>query len=135
MRPDTWFRIALLFGVLYVVVGRLFAWPTTHPITWRYAAWAASGVLFAAHIAHEHIKLRSAPVTTAWHTAVAVAIGGLGLAVAGIIHSLSNGAGSLRAWLLALALFPIVTGLPALVVAFVAATIMDRAAPQFRHSI
>ena len=39
-----WLRAALLVGVAYVVVGRVFALPGEHARLWRLAAWLVSGV-------------------------------------------------------------------------------------------
>jgi len=94
--------VAFLLGVAYFVIGRVFAVPTDHVQAWRLAAWAISGVVYAAHIWYEHFRLRNSPRLAAAHVAVAVAIGGFGLAVAGMIHSLSSGSAIRPAWLLAI---------------------------------
>jgi hypothetical protein len=57
------------------------------------------------------------------HVATGVAIGGFLLAVAAIVHALSTGSGNLRLLLLALLVFPLVTGLPAFVIGFVATSL------------
>ena len=129
MRPSgrqAWLRVALLVGVGYLLIGRLFAGPPDNVRVWRFAAWMASGVLFATHIGYEHFRLRHAPRTTALHTAVAVAIGAIALAVAGMIHALSTPAGIRPAWLLALVVWPAVTAIPAFLVALVAASVLSR---------
>jgi hypothetical protein len=121
-----WVRAALLVGVAYVVIGRVFALPTDHVRVWRLAAWLASGVAFAAHIGYEHITLRNTPRVAALHVALAVALGAFGLALAGMIHSLST-TGMIRpAWLLALVAWPAFTAVPAFLVAFVGCNVFAR---------
>lgn len=121
-----WVLAALLLGVFYFLVGRLFARPATHVELWRLAAWMVSGVAYVAHIAYEHFRLRSSPRSTALHAAVAVAIGAFGLALAGMIHSLVSTSAIRPTWLLALVLFPVVTGVPAFLGALVAAAVLQR---------
>jgi hypothetical protein len=123
---QAWVRAALLFGVAYFLIGRVFALPADHVHAWRLAAWLVSGVAYAAHIGYEHFRLRNSPRSTAVHVAVAVAIGALGLAVAGMIHSLSTASTIRPAWLLALVIWPAVTGVPAFLGALVAAAILKR---------
>lgn len=121
-----WLRVALVVGIAYLVIGRVFAWPANHVQAWRYAAWLASGVAYAAHIAYEHFRLRNSPRSVALHAAVAVAIGGAGLAVAGMIHSLSAGSAVRPAWLLAIVLWPAFTAIPAFFVALAIAAALTR---------
>ncbi len=121
-----WLRAALLFGVFYLLIGRLFALPATHVQFWRLAAWAVSGLAYVAHISYERFRLRNRARTTAWHVAVAVAIGGFGLAVAGMINSLVTTSAIRPIWFLALVLFPIVTAVPAFLGALVAAAVLQR---------
>jgi hypothetical protein len=121
-----WLPAALLVGAVYLLVGRLFAAPTTHVHAWRLAAWAVSAGAFAAHILYEHFRLRSSTRATALHAAVAVAIGAFGLAVVGMIHSMSTASGIRPAWRLALVVWPAVTAVPAFLVALVAAAVLTR---------
>jgi len=121
-----WVPAAILLGVVYFVVGRLFTLPANNVHAWRLAAWIVSGVVYAAHIGYEHFRLRSSPRLTALHVAVAVAIGALGLAVAGMIHSQSTGAAIRPAWLIALVAWPAITAVPAFLVALVIATMLRR---------
>jgi hypothetical protein len=125
-RRQEWIRVALLFGVVYFVIGRLFALPADHVRVWRLAAWMVSGVAYAAHIGYEHFKLRSSPRSTAVHVAVAVAIGAFALAVAGMIHSLSTTSTIRPVWLLALVIWPAVTAVPAFLGALVAGAVLQR---------
>ena len=114
-------RTMLLAGVAYACVGIVFAWPTTHVRLWRLGAWVVSAAIYAAHILHERLWLRTAPLHAACHVALAAALGAFGLAVGAIAHSRSVGASDahMRLLLIALAAWPIITGVPAFLVAFV----------------
>src|SRR5262245_18299995 len=125
-RYRPWVGMAVLVGVGYLVIGRVFAIPITHVRVWRLAAWVFSGAAFAAHIGYEHYTLRDSPWVVARHAALAVAIGGFTLAVAGMLHSLSSASWNLSSWLLALILWPAATAMPAFVAAFVAAAVLTR---------
>jgi len=107
----------------------LFALPTDHAHAWRLAAWAVSAVAYAAHIGYEHFKLRSSPGVTALHVALAVAIGAIGLAAAGLVHSLTGEAAFRPIWIVALFALPAVTAIPAFLVALVVATMLRRVQP------
>ena len=124
-----WIRAALLLGALYLVVGRLFAAPATYVQEWRLAAWMVCGVAFAAHIAYEHFRLRHSPLLVASHAALAVAVGAVLLAVAGMINSLWTRSALRPIWLLALVLWPAFTAVPAFLAAMVAGLILARLWP------
>ena len=129
MSPDarrSWLGVALLVGAAYFLVGRAFAAPATHVHAWRLAAWLVSAAIFAAHVGYEHLRLGSVPRRLALHTALAAAMGALALAVAGAIHSLGAGSGLRPAWLLAFVAWPLVTGVPAFLVALGAAMALPR---------
>jgi hypothetical protein len=119
-----WVGATLLVGAAYFLIGRGFALPASHVRVWRLAAWVLSGGAYAAHIAYERLRLGSSPRVTAWRAALAVAIGAFALALAGMIHSLSTGSGFRPMWLLALAVWPAVTAVPAFLVAVVAAAVL-----------
>ena len=121
-----WFGTVILIGVLYGVIGIVFALPSNQVRMWRLAAWVTSAALYAAHIAYEHFRLRNSPRFTALHVAVAVAIGAFALAVAGMIHSLSTASTIRPAWLLALVLWPAFTAVPAFIGALVAGAVLSR---------
>jgi len=118
--------MVILVGVAYFLIGRLSTLPADHVHMWRLAAWLLSGVAYAAHIGYEHSSLRNPPRSIASHAALAVAIGAVGLAVAGMIHSLSTTSGMRPAWLLALVAWPAVTAIPAFLGALVAASVLAR---------
>lgn len=119
-----WVRAVLLCGVAYLLIGRLFSLPANHVQIWRVAAWMVSGVVYATHIGYEHFRLRNSPRSAAVHVAMAVAIGGFAIAVAGMIHSLSATSSIRPTWLLALVLFPAVTAIPAFLGALVAGALL-----------
>jgi hypothetical protein len=123
---QAWVPTALLVGVVYFLIGKVFALPADHAHAWRLAAWLVSGVAYAAQIAYEHFRLRSSERVTAVHAAIAVAIGAFALALAGMIHSMSAGSSIRPAWLLALVLWPAFTAIPAFLVALMAAAVLAR---------
>jgi hypothetical protein len=124
---QTWIRAALLFGLAYFLIGRVFAQPTDHVRAWRLAAWIVSGVVYAANIWYERYRLRSSPRSTALHVAVGVAVGAFFLAVVGMINSVSSASGFRSVWILALVLWPAFLAIPAFVGAFLASTLLPRA--------
>ena len=124
--PQSWFRVALLVGIVYFAVGRLFSVPIPHAQAWRLAAWIVSGVAFAAHLGYEHFKIRHSPRSVARDTAVAVGIGALLLAVAGMIRSVWATSAIRTAWFLALVLWPAFTAIPAFLAALVVAMLLKQ---------
>ena len=123
-----WVRTAVLLGVGYAVVGVLFAFPATHVRAWRLAAWAVSAVGYAAHIVYERVRLQSSPGVAALHVAFGVALGAFALAVSANIHSLSVGSTSQhrQLLLLSLAIWPVITALPAFLLALGANVVAAR---------
>jgi hypothetical protein len=128
-----WLRVAMLVAVVYPVVGITFAalgnLSASHEmvVAWRLAAWLVSAAAFAAHLGYEHFRLRSSPLRAALHVAAAVAVGAFLLAVWVIVHGhwVASGRQSpLAPW--ALVVFPVVTGAPAFVVAFIAGAVLAR---------
>jgi hypothetical protein len=124
-----WLRVVLLLGVGYSLVGITFAIPATHVQAWRLGAWAVSLIGFAAHIAYEHFRLRNAAVPAAVHVALAVALGAFGLAVGANIHAVSIGTSSQHRQLvlLSLGIWPVITAVPAFLVALVTNIVLARA--------
>ena len=119
----------ILFAALYLVVGVAFPNPPASnkfQFMWRLVAWLICAVAFAIHIFLEYFRFRNLPGRTALHVAIAVALGAFGLAAAANIHSLSSGTGDQRLLVLALVLWPLITGVPAFVVAFVVATVLAK---------
>jgi hypothetical protein len=124
--PKHWLRVAVLLGLLYALVGIVFALPTTHVKAWRLAAWAVSAVVYAAHITYESVRFGNPPRSTAVHTTLSAALGAFLLAVAAIVHSLLVRADNLHLSILALIIWPVITAVPAFLVAFLAATALIR---------
>jgi hypothetical protein len=120
--------LTLFIGLAYAGIGVAFAWPTTHIQMWRLGAWVLSAGLYGAHILYERIGLRNAPRSAAQQVGSAVALGAFGLAAAANIHSLSVGAsGRQRSLLLiALVVWPIITGVPAFLLAWIISGILAR---------
>ena len=127
-----WFRWALLVGVLYAIVGIVFgalANPSvTHQavVMWRLAAWVVSAAVYAAHIGYEHFRLGNSPPSTALHVAVAAAVGAFGLAVAATVHSLWTASGNPHLLRIALVVWPVITGIPAFLVALAVTAVLAR---------
>ena len=122
-----WFAWALLAGTLYLIIGVGFA-PLSVPSVFfrRLAAWMVSAVVYAAHIGYEHLRIRSSPRSTALHVAFGAAVGAFGLAAAAIVHSVLTGTGNLRLLRIALLIWPLITGVPAFVVALVLTAVLAR---------
>ena len=127
-------RVAILAGVAYFIVGRGSAEldpfvPDTARFAWRLASWVLSAIVFATHIGFERRRLGSAPRALALHTSAAVGLGGFLLAVAAMVHaSIVEPQTSHSRFVLALALWPIITAVPAFVVALVAGALMAQQA-------
>jgi hypothetical protein len=114
----SWFRAVVFLGALYALVGITFALPTSHARAWRWAAWMVSGAVYVVHLGFERFRLRNSCLLTALHVASAAALGAFGLAVGAIIHSFSVNTTSQhqRLLLIALAAWPVITGVPAFLV-------------------
>ena len=130
-RHQHWFLTALLVGVVYFLIGRLFALPTDHLRAWRLAAWVASAAVYAAQLVYEYFRLGNSPRSTALHAATAVAVGGFGLALAATVHSwLVPSTTPPAQFLLALIVWPAATEIPAFLVAYVAVAVLARLWPR-----
>ena len=127
----SWAGVAILVGLAYAAVGIAFALPAAHAKAWRLAAWAVSAVAYAAHIGYERFGLQNRPATAALHVALAVALGSFGLAAGANIHALSVGSSARHQMLLrlSLAIWPVITALPALLVALVLNVVLARWKP------
>ncbi len=120
----------ILVGVLYPAVGLAFgelagaAASNQMQFFWRLSAFVISGVVFAAHIAYEHFRLRNTARPTAWHTSLAVAFGAFGLALAANLHDLGSASGYRPRMLIAFVAWPLLTAVPAFIVALVVAAVL-----------
>src|SRR5437899_10715729 len=120
-----------LGAVVYVVIGIVFgvlakSGDANHVRLWRLAAWVASAAVAAVHIGYEHYRLGSSPRPTAVHAAGAVALGAFGLAVAANVHWLFAATRDQHLPLLALVAWPVITALPAFIVALAVAAVLAR---------
>ena len=119
----------LFLGVLYFAAGIVFAAIAKSAASdqvrfaWRLAAWVISAAAFMAHIGYEHVRLSSSLVTTAFHASLAVGLGALGLAVAASLHAQAV---HKTFPALAIAVWPVMLGLPAFVVALGTAALLTR---------
>ena len=122
-----WIGMAILAGVLYYIAGVATAALAGAAATsqqqffWRLSAFVISGVVFAAHIAHEHFLQRHSARTTAWHTSVGAAFGGFALALSANLHDLGSATGYRPRMMIALLAWPLLTGVPAFVAALLVA--------------
>ena len=126
-----WLAAALVAAIIYPVVGVAFAFldngaggPFGIPF-WRLAAWVASALVFAAHFVYEQ-RRRSSPLRTAWHLSFAVALGAFLLAVWILVRGRMIGAPQRSLVAFALVLFPLFAGVPAFVIAVIAAGLRSR---------
>lgn len=122
-----WLRAVILFGAIYFIIAIAFgefanrAASDATRETWNRLAFVACGIAFAVHICYEHFRLGNSSRVTATHTAIAVALGALALALKANIHDLGSASGYRSRMLIALIAWPLVTGVPAFLVALVAA--------------
>ena len=131
--PRPWLAPAVAAGIAYPLLGVATAelaraastaqWRTA----WRLAAWLLSLATFVLHLAWERGRLRSAARAAAAHVALGVALGAFLLALAGPVRSHWGAADFPRATLLSLPLWPVITGIPAYVVALVLCVALERA--------
>ncbi len=125
-----WLPVTILVGIVYLVVGVVFAAlaarASSHQgvVTWRLAAWVISGAAFVAQIAYEQTRFRISPRTSAFHAALAAALGALGLAVAAVIHR--HGVAGPTGYV-AFLVWPVLVFIPAFVAAFAVVTVLRRA--------
>ena len=119
--------MATLVGVFYAVVAVVSgvlagaAGSVRMLLMWRWLAFIVSGMAFAWHVLREVSRDGSTVRSTAWHAALAAGIGGFGIALAANVHELTAGSGYRPRILLALVAWPIVTAVPAFLMALVGA--------------
>jgi hypothetical protein len=122
-----WLSTVILVGLLYLAVGIASATlagaagSDQMRFFWRLSAFVISALVFAAHIAYEHFRLRNTTRPTAWHASVAVAFGAFALALGANIHDLGSASGYRPRMLIALVAWPLLTAVPAFIVALVVA--------------
>ena len=120
-----YFVVAVVFGELAKGAGS-----EQGQFRWRLAAWVCSAVVYAAHVAYEHFRLRSRSAALALRVALAAALGAFLLAAAATLHAMRiSSSAPYWLYLLALVLWPLMTGVPAFVVAFVGAKALTLVSP------
>ena len=129
-------RMLLLFAAAYVVIGIAFgtfsdaATTNAMRLLWRRLAWLVSGIGFAAHIAYGHYRPRNVPRTTAMQVSIAAALGAGGLALAANLHEWMAASRYRPSVAFALVAWPLLTVVPAFVVAMVGAALLNRWYPR-----
>jgi hypothetical protein len=93
---------------------------------WRLCAWLLSLVVFGFHFAGER-RCRTRPVSGAMYLASAVALGAVGVAALGPLRAHWSEPARLRLALLSIVAWPLLTGVPAFVVALSGRLLLDRA--------
>ena len=94
---------------------------------WRFAAWLLSLVVFAVHFAMERDR-DGRRLNVAARVAFAVAIGAFGVAALGPLRMHWSEPARLKLAMLSLVAWPLLTGVPAFVVAFFGGLVLDRLA-------
>jgi len=127
---QSWLPAALVAAILYPAIGVGFAFldSSAGPSRvrfWRLAAWLASAIVFGAHFAYEQ-RWKPSPLQTASHVSMAVALGAFVLACWVLVHARLIGAPQSSLAPFALILFPLLSGLPAFVIALVAAILASK---------
>lgn len=140
MKPTrhlSWFPAVILLGALYAFLGIVFALPASHARLWRWAAWLVSAAAFASHIGYECFRLRNSPLIAAAHVALATALGAFGLALGAIVRTAilaSSSSRHLTLLLIALATWPMITGVPAFLVGLGASGLLARLSRRDRRT-
>lgn len=126
-----WLRTVIPFGAAYVVVGIVTAelagsaGSSQARTVWRLAAWGVSLLLFGSQLGVERIRFSNTTLRSALHTSAAVALAALALAAAGPVRT-HWGTDSQQRALMALLLWPVLTGLPSFLVALGAGAALGR---------
>ena len=121
-------RITMLIAaIVYIVIGlgtAALANATTGSArsAWRLGAWGLSFAIFLAQIAYGRLRRNEPARVTARDAAIAVALAAFVLALLGPVRSHWNAADFHRATLLSVVVWPILTGIPAYLVAWLIAT-------------
>lgn len=93
---------------------------------WRLSSWILSLLIFGCHFAGER-RLRARPVLSATIVACAVALGALGVAALGPLRAHWGDPARSRLIMLSIVAWPLLTGVPAFLVALGARIVVDRA--------
>ena len=126
-RKRSWILFSLLTGATYTFIGLSFTvfggWSGSNRgiVAWRIASFVASLIVFATHIGFEHFTLANRPVAVALHAATGVGLGAFGTAVAANIHAIGVADANHRNLAISLVVWPLMTGIPAFMVALIGA--------------
>ena len=126
--------LAIAVGIIYSAVGVGFgvlagsAVSSGWQAAWRLGAWAVCGGVYSVHLAYEHFVWRERSRPVALHVATAVAVGAFGLAIAATIHRVGFTASGapFRLYVLALLAWPMITAVPAFILALILSTALAR---------
>ena len=123
--------IGLLYAALGFVTGELSksAASPQWQNAWRLSAWPLSFLVFACHFGYERLKLANPPIRAARHVAIAAGLGGLFLALVGPVRTHWGADDFGRAAVLSLAVWPLLTGIPAFLLAWIGGSVLDRLRP------
>jgi uncharacterized protein (DUF486 family) len=131
-----WLRAVLLAGALYCTIGIGFSALAARSssqrtvVAWNVASFVVSLVVFAVHIAYEHFGIGNRPLIVAWHASLAVALGSFLLAVSANINSFRVAKSPHGLLAIALIVWPLMTGMPAFLVALIAAVALRLIPPR-----
>jgi hypothetical protein len=134
-----WLWAVILFGCVYTAVGISFSMlaglsaSNEGKIMWQRAAWVVSIIVFIVHIGYGHFRLVNKPLKTALNTCLSASLGAFGLAVAATIHALRINSSNMHSLFLALVLWPVMTAVPAFLVALAAAAGLARLRPKSKQ--
>lgn len=126
---SSWVSAVFMAGLLYVLIGLASAalgggvWGPRVRF-WRGMAWVLSAIVFGIQIARDRLRMRYTAMSTALHAALGAALGALGLAISATIHGYAVSSPHLRSVKLALLVWPIITAVPAFLVALVVGVVL-----------
>lgn len=121
---------ALVYLIAGLVSAAMAGSASSHQVVvaWRLAAWCVSAITFGVHIFYEVVRLRVPPQVTAGRAGLAAALASLGLAAAANANAFATPAGrpsTILIW--SLLIWPIMTMIPAFLVALLLAAGLRRA--------
>ncbi len=125
----------VLSGILYILIGIIFPLfsksfsPSDSPNIWRVISFLVSAIVFGIHIGYEYSRLNDTPFIIALHTSLAVALGTIALAGFAYIQALSSSPGNQSSRLIAILIWPIITG----VLSFLVALVIAAGLTQIKH--
>ncbi len=124
---QSWLKVMILSSTLYLLIGIIFPLfskslsPREIPNLWRLLSFLTSAFVYGIHIGYEHSRLHNTPLQIAFHTSLAVALGAIVLAGFINIEALWANPGNHNSLLTAIFLWPLITGVPAFIVAVIIA--------------